>query len=65
MPAGSKARTRPVQPLITRLGLTQAEAAKQIQIGERTMRRYCAAERPPRFIVLALERLVSLHEAGR
>lgn len=55
---------RQVRALIERAGLSQVGAARQLEIGDRTVRRYCAGEDVPKVIILALERLVQLN-AGR
>jgi hypothetical protein len=47
-----------VRELIERAGLSQRAAARELEINERTMRGYCAGEKVPRVVMLALERLV-------
>ncbi|MGO9718959.1 MAG: helix-turn-helix domain-containing protein [Steroidobacteraceae bacterium] len=43
------------------LGLSQREAARQLQVDERAMRRYCAGSAPvPPLLFLALDRLVKI-----
>jgi hypothetical protein len=49
-----------VRELVDRLGLGQRGAARELEINERTMRGYCAGDKVPRVIILALERLVDL-----
>ena len=49
-----------VRELIERAGLSQRAAARELEIGERKMRGYCAGEKVPRVVILALERLVDL-----
>jgi len=49
-----------VRELIERAGLSQRAAARELDINERTMRGYCAGEKVPRVIMLALERLVEM-----
>lgn len=46
---------RQLQKMLTRAGLTQREAAKALEIGERSMRRYVAAESVPKVIKLATQ----------
>ena len=46
--------------LIAMTGLSQRGAARELEIGEREMRAYCAGGRVPRVVILALERLVDL-----
>jgi hypothetical protein len=50
-----------VRDLIARIGLGQRGAARELEINERTMRGYCAGDKVPRVVMLALERLVDLH----
>jgi hypothetical protein len=50
-----------VRALIDRAGLSQRAAARELDINERTMRGYCAGDKVPRVVILALERLVDLH----
>jgi predicted ABC-type transport system involved in lysophospholipase L1 biosynthesis ATPase subunit len=49
-----------VRELIARVGLSQRAAARELEIGEREMRGYCAGDKVPRVVMLALERLVDL-----
>jgi len=49
-----------VRELILRLGLSQRAAARELEIGERDMRAYCAGQPVPRVVLLALERLVDM-----
>lgn len=49
-----------VRALLTQAGLGQRAAAVELQINERTMRGYCAGDRVPKVVMLALERLVDL-----
>jgi hypothetical protein len=49
-----------VRELIARAGLSQRAAARELEIGEREMRGYCAGDKVPRVVILALERLVDL-----
>lgn len=50
-----------VREMLKKLGLSQAEGARELEISERTMRYYCAAgELVPKVVMLALERLVDL-----
>lgn len=54
-----------VRQLIATLGLSQRAAARELDLNERTMRRYCAAGEPvPRVVMLALERLVDMKRRG-
>ena len=50
-----------VRDLLAKIGLGQRGAARELDINERTMRGYCAGEKVPRVVMLALERLVDLH----
>jgi DNA-binding transcriptional regulator YiaG len=49
-----------VRELLAKMGMGQREAARQLEISERTMRYYCGGEKVPRVVMLALERLVDL-----
>lgn len=49
-----------VRNLLAQIGLGQRAAAHKLDINERTMRGYCAGDRVPRVVMLALERLVDL-----
>ena len=53
-----------VRALLARLGLGQREGARELDINERAMRGYCAGDKVPRYVILALERLVHLVEQG-
>ena len=45
-------------------GLSQRAAAAELEINERTMRRYCSTDAPvPRVVILALERLRDTRKA--
>lgn len=47
-----------ITELLNAAGLSQRGAARELEINERTMRRYCAGDSPvPRVVFLALERL--------
>jgi hypothetical protein len=50
-----------VRDLLAQIGLGQRGAARELEIHERTMRGYCAGDKVPRVVMLALERLVDLH----
>jgi hypothetical protein len=54
-----------VRALLARLGLGQREAARELDINERAMRGYCAGDKVPRYVLLALERLVQIKEDGK
>lgn len=49
-----------VRDLLRRANLGQREAARELEIGEGTMRGYCRGDAVPRVVVLALERLVDM-----
>lgn len=49
-----------VRALLAKMGMGQREAARELEISERTMRYYCGGEKVPRVVMLALERLVDL-----
>jgi hypothetical protein len=49
-----------LRALLAKLYLSQRGAAKLLDIDERTMRRYCAGDRVPRVVFLALERLMDM-----
>lgn len=58
---GRRAKQPPepdIRELLDRGGLSQREAARQLGINERTMRRYCAGAPVPRYIRFALLWLV-------
>lgn len=47
-----------ITELLNAAGLSQRGASRELEINERTMRRYCAGDSPvPRVVFLALERL--------
>lgn len=56
-----------VRELLRRANLGQRAAAAELEINERTMRGYCAGDRVPRVVMLALERLVDMarHTGGK
>jgi hypothetical protein len=54
-----------VRDLLKRACLGQREAARDLEISERDMRGYCAGHRVPRYVLLALERLVQVKEDGK
>lgn len=47
-----------IRALLSQLGLSQQEAGRRLEIGERTMRRYCK-DGAPLAIYLALQQLAS------
>lgn len=49
-----------VRELLAKLGMGQREAARELEISERSVRYYCNGEKVPRVVMLALERLVDL-----
>lgn len=49
-----------IRELLANIEMGQREAARELEIGEREMRGYCAGEKVPRVVILALERLVDL-----
>ena len=49
-----------MRELLGRAGLSQREAARELQISDREMRGYCTKVKVPRVVILALERLVDL-----
>lgn len=49
-----------MRALIHQTGLSQVGAAQALELGPRTVRRYCAGEPCPKVVLLALERLVEL-----
>lgn len=50
-----------LRALLERAGLTQVAAARELGMGERMMRHYCAGNWPvPRMVWLALERLIEI-----
>lgn len=55
-----------VRELLRRANLGQRAAAAELEINERVMRGYCAGEKVPRVVMLALERLVDMarHTGG-
>lgn len=54
-----------LRKLIARLGVSQREAARLLEIDQRELRRMCAAGRAvPRAIMLAMQELVREHEGG-
>jgi DNA-binding XRE family transcriptional regulator len=50
-----------VRELLAKMGMGQRQAARELEISERTMRYYCGGEKVPRVVMLALERLLDLH----
>jgi hypothetical protein len=63
--AGEKTASDRVRELIEQAGLGQREAARELDINERAMRGYCAGEKVPRYVVLALERPVEMSRGIR
>lgn len=56
-----KADAKRLRALLERAGLTQVQAARELGLGERMMRHYCAGTYPvPRMVWLALERVIEL-----
>jgi DNA-binding transcriptional regulator YiaG len=49
-----------IREMLKKLGLSQAEGARALEISERMMRYYCAGEPVPKVIFLAMERLVGM-----
>lgn len=49
-----------VRELLKKLGMSQADGARTLEISERSMRYYCAGEPVPKVVMLAMERLVDL-----
>jgi hypothetical protein len=54
-----------VRALLARLGMSQREGALELDMRSRDMRGYCAGEKVPRYVLLALERLVQIKEDGK
>lgn len=61
--AGEKTQADRVRELLGQAGLGQREAARELDINERAMRGYCAGNKVPRYVILALERLVQIRES--
>ncbi len=57
---GNPTEAMVVRELLAQANLGQRAAARELGINERTMRGYCAGDRVPRVVILALERLVDL-----
>jgi hypothetical protein len=54
-----------LRELLERLGYSQRQAARSLDIDEREFRRMCAGGRPvPRAVMLAMEALVKQKEGG-
>lgn len=54
-----------LRKLLDKAGLSQRGAARQLEIDERTMRKYCAGDLPvPRVIEYSLRWLIVLAEQG-
>lgn len=49
-----------IRELLAKMGMGQREAARELEISERSMRYYCGGEKVPRVVMLALERLVEM-----
>lgn len=50
-----------VRELVTKLGMSQREVARELEISDRMMRYYCSGEHEPtKVVLLALEHLVCL-----
>lgn len=50
-----------VRELLLKTGLSQREAARELEVDDRTLRYWCAGKHePPRMAILALERLIDL-----
>jgi|HubBroStandDraft_2_1064218.scaffolds.fasta_scaffold674890_3 hypothetical protein len=43
-----------VRKLLAMIGCSQRAAAKELDINERTMRRYCAGDPVPKYVLMAL-----------
>ncbi len=57
-PASDAGRLARLLELLADAGLSQRAAARELEINERTMRRYCAGDSPvPWIVLLAVERL--------
>jgi hypothetical protein len=65
MMAGKKTDADRVRELLKQAYLGQREAARELELNERAMRGYCAGEKVPRYVILALERLVQIKEDGK
>lgn len=58
---GNRDRAAQVRELLARTGLSQREAARELECSDRLLRYYCAGKQePPRMVILALERLVDM-----
>jgi len=57
--SSSTANTR-VRELLRAAGLSPRAAARELEIDERAMRGYCTGQAVPRYMMLAIERLVDL-----
>jgi hypothetical protein len=62
---GEKTAADRVRQLLGQAGLGQREGARELDINERAMRGYCAGDKVPRYVVLALERLVEMRRGIR
>jgi hypothetical protein len=57
-PASPAGRRERLERLLADAGLSQRAAARELEINERTMRRYCAGDSPvPWVVLLAVENL--------
>ena len=61
--AGEKTAADRVRELLAQAGMGQRQAARELDINERAMRGYCAGDKVPRYVILALERLVQIRES--
>lgn len=60
------AESKRLRALLEQGELSQVQAAREIGIGERMMRHYCAGNWPvPRYVWLALERVIELRRKPR
>jgi hypothetical protein len=57
MMTGEKTQADRVRELLKQARLGHREAARALDINERSMRGYCAGDKVPRVVFLALERL--------
>lgn len=62
---GTPAESAELRAMLTRLGLSQRAAARELEVGYREMRYWCAGRyKAPRCVTLALERLIDTRFTG-
>ena len=64
MPEGEKTDAGRLRELIAQTGLSQRGTARELGLPDRAIRSYCSGEPVPRYVILAMERLVQILTAA-